>query len=126
MPTYEYECSECGERAEFYQSMRDEPKTECPHCGAPNGLRRLISAGGGIIFKGSGFYQTDYRSKEYTERMKKESGASGGNGTKSSVGASGKKEGAGSGDAKTAKAEPAAAPAADASSSSSTQTASSS
>ncbi len=63
MPTYDYECSKCGHRFEVFQSMTDEPKKRCPECKGK--VQRLISGGAGIIFKGSGFYQTDYRSDGY-------------------------------------------------------------
>lgn len=63
MPTYEYECSACGHHFEEFQSMSAEPLSKCPECGGK--VRRLIGAGAGILFKGSGFYQTDYRSSEY-------------------------------------------------------------
>lgn len=59
MPTYEYECSECGHRFEKFQSMTDKPLKKCPECGKK--VKRLISSGSGVIFKGSGFYATDYR-----------------------------------------------------------------
>ncbi|MDR1307890.1 MAG: zinc ribbon domain-containing protein [Treponema sp.] len=57
MPTYEYECKSCGHSFEAFQSMTEEPLKECPRCGKE--VRRLINGGGGIIFKGSGFYVTD-------------------------------------------------------------------
>ena len=60
MPTYEYECQRTGKRFEKFQRMSDEPLKKCPECGGP--ARRLISAGAGVIFKGSGFYATDYGS----------------------------------------------------------------
>ncbi len=60
MPTYEYSCSSCGHRFETFQSMSAEPLVDCPECGEAE-LRRVIGVGAGIIFKGSGFYQTDYR-----------------------------------------------------------------
>lgn len=60
MPTYEYECPSCEDVVEAFQSMRDAPLTSCPKCGQP-GVKRLIGRGAGIIFKGSGFYETDYR-----------------------------------------------------------------
>lgn len=59
MPTYEYECEECGYKFEIFQNMKDEPLRTCPKCGEK--ITRLIGAGGGIIFKGSGFYSTDYK-----------------------------------------------------------------
>jgi len=58
MPTYEYECDQCGERFEKFQNMKDDPVKTCPKCGSP--VRRLIGPGAAIIFKGSGFYATDY------------------------------------------------------------------
>ena len=58
MPTYEYVCEECGYRFERFQSMTEEPVKTCPKCGGK--VRRLISTGAGIIFKGPGFYATDY------------------------------------------------------------------
>ena len=70
MPTYEYECKRCGVRFERFQSMSEEPIKVCPECGGE--VRRLISAGGGVIFKGSGFYATDYRSESYKKAEKKE------------------------------------------------------
>lgn len=63
MPTYEYECDVCGHEFEEFQSMSDKPLKKCPSCGK-NKLQRLIGAGAGIIFKGSGFYETDYKRKE--------------------------------------------------------------
>jgi putative FmdB family regulatory protein len=60
MPTYEYECPVCPDIVETFQSMLDAPLTNCPKCGQA-GVRRLIGRGAGIIFKGSGFYETDYR-----------------------------------------------------------------
>jgi putative FmdB family regulatory protein len=61
MPTYEYECEKCGKRFDVFQSMSDEPLKKHEKCGGK--LKRLISGGAGIIFKGSGFYATDYKNK---------------------------------------------------------------
>lgn len=69
MPTYDYECRECGYRWELFQQMSASPKRKCPECGRLR-ARRLIGPGAGIIFKGSGFYQTDYRSQSYTDAAK--------------------------------------------------------
>ncbi|HDN86549.1 MAG: zinc ribbon domain-containing protein [Candidatus Omnitrophota bacterium] len=59
MPTYEYLCEECGYRFERFQNMSEEPVKVCPRCGQK--VRRLIEGGAGFIFKGSGFYATDYK-----------------------------------------------------------------
>jgi putative FmdB family regulatory protein len=59
MPTYDYECKTCGHRFEAFQSINDQPLKACPECGKR--VRRLIGGGTGIIFKGSGFYTTDYK-----------------------------------------------------------------
>ena len=64
MPTYDYVCDACGHAFELFQSMTDAVKKTCPECGKKK-LRRLIGAGGAIVFKGSGFYKTDYRSDSY-------------------------------------------------------------
>jgi putative FmdB family regulatory protein len=74
MPTYEYECEKCGHRFELFQSMKDPPKRRCPRCRGK--VRRLLGTGAGMIFKGSGFYTTDYRSQSYKSQKKKESGES--------------------------------------------------
>ena len=59
MPTYEYECESSGKHFDVFQNMKDMPLKKCPTCGGP--VRRLIGAGGAVIFKGSGFYATDYK-----------------------------------------------------------------
>jgi putative FmdB family regulatory protein len=69
MPTYDYVCDACGHEVEIFQSMSEAPKKKCPACGKPK-LRRRIGTGGGILFKGSGFYQTDYRSDSYKSAAK--------------------------------------------------------
>jgi putative FmdB family regulatory protein len=71
MPTYEYECGACGHRFEKYQSMTEKAIKKCPKCGKAK-AERVISGGAGVLFKGSGFYQTDYRSKGYKEAAKKD------------------------------------------------------
>jgi len=73
MPTYDYECTSCGHKFSKIQRMTDEPEKVCPACGGQ--VKRLIGLGGGFIFKGSGFYTTDYRSPEYLKRAREESGA---------------------------------------------------
>ena len=78
MPTYEYACAKCGQHFDAFQSMRDQPFRECPKelCRLPKWghgkVKRLLGTGAGIIFKGSGFYSTDYRSKSYKEAAKRE------------------------------------------------------
>jgi len=62
MPTYEYECQDCGHRFEMFQSMLEDPYKTCPVCRGK--VKRLIGPGGGLIFKGSGFYITDYKKKD--------------------------------------------------------------
>ena len=74
MPTYEYECEACGHRFEEFQSITASALKKCPECGKRR-LRRLIGAGAGVIFKGSGFYQTDYRSDAYKKAAEKEKSA---------------------------------------------------
>jgi putative FmdB family regulatory protein len=71
MPTYEYECGSCGGTSEFFQTIREAPKKKCPRCGKRR-LRRLIGSGAGLIFRGSGFYITDYRSSDYQAKAKAE------------------------------------------------------
>jgi putative FmdB family regulatory protein len=79
MPTYDYSCQKCGQTFEAFQSMRDEPFRECPKelCRLPKWghgkVKRLLGTGAGLIFKGSGFYSTDYRSESYKAAAKKES-----------------------------------------------------
>lgn len=78
MPTYDYECQACGHAFEKLQMMSDKLLRKCPKCGARK-LARLIGSGGGLIFKGSGFYSTDYRGKGYADAAKADadSGAGG-------------------------------------------------
>ncbi|NKB23006.1 MAG: zinc ribbon domain-containing protein [Kiritimatiellae bacterium] len=70
MPTYEYECQKCGHRFEKFQKISDPPVKRCPQCRCK--VKKLISTGAGIIFKGSGFYETDYRSDNYKKSAKAE------------------------------------------------------
>jgi putative FmdB family regulatory protein len=69
MPTYEYQCDACEHNFDEFQSMNDKPLKKCPKCGKSK-LRRVFGAGAAIIFKGSGFYQTDYRSESYKAAAK--------------------------------------------------------
>ena len=70
MPTYEYKCLDCGIQFDRFQSITEDPIQECPKCSGQT--KRLIGAGAGLIFKGSGFYITDYRSEGYKESAKKD------------------------------------------------------
>ena len=69
MPTYDYECDACGHEMEVFQGINDEVLKKCPECGKKK-LRRLFGTGAAIVFKGSGFYQTDYRSESYKKGEK--------------------------------------------------------
>ncbi|MBN2581465.1 MAG: zinc ribbon domain-containing protein [Planctomycetes bacterium] len=71
MPTYEYECEACGHRLEEFQSMTAKPLKTCPEC-KKRKLKRLIGTGAGLIFRGSGFYITDYRSGDYKKQASAE------------------------------------------------------
>jgi len=81
MPTYDYQCDACDHTFELFQSMTESPKKKCPQCGRRK-LRRLIGPGAAIMFKGSGFYKTDYRSESY----RKAAAADKGDGKKKSDG----------------------------------------
>ena len=100
MPTYEYICAKCDHHFEKAQSIKDQPLTVCPKelCGmkkwGKGKIKRAISLGAGLIFKGSGFYITDYRSEGYKAAAKKDADASGG-GTKSESKASGETKSSG-------------------------------
>jgi putative FmdB family regulatory protein len=109
MPTYEYKCDACGHQFDQFQSIKAEPLKKCPACGKAK-LRRLIGTGAGLIFKGSGFYITDYRDAAYKEKAKAESGGGEAKETKSSDSTS--TTGASSSDAKSAPAAATASPAA--------------
>lgn len=75
MPTYDYVCEACEHAFEQFQSITSEPLEKCPKCGKKR-LRRLIGTGGAMIFKGSGFYKTDYRSDSYVKSAKADTPAS--------------------------------------------------
>src|SRR5262245_42093048 len=75
MPTYDYECDACEYKFELFQSINDPVKKKCPECGKPK-LRRLFGTGAAVVFKGSGFYQTDYRSDSYKKAAEKDKPAS--------------------------------------------------
>lgn len=75
MPTYEYKCNKCGLIFEVFQSMKDDPLKKCQKQDCDGEVTRLISAGAGLIFKGNGFYITDYRSDSYKKAAQSESGS---------------------------------------------------
>jgi putative FmdB family regulatory protein len=112
MPTYEYACQKCGHEFEQFQSMRDEPLKKCPRC-KKAGLKRLVGSGAGLIFKGTGFYITDYKNK--SSGKKEEGGGDKGGGESKS-----------GGDAKPSESKPAASESKPATSESKPGTASSS
>jgi len=91
MPTYEYVCAACGAEFEFFQSITAGPKRKCPECKALK-LKRRIGAGAGLLFKGSGFYTTDYRSASYRSGEKAAKADRTGGSDKSGSGESDKKE----------------------------------
>ena len=71
MPTYDYQCDACGHEFELFQSISAAVKRKCPECNRLK-LRRLFGTGGAVVFKGSGFYQTEYRSDSYKKAAEKE------------------------------------------------------
>ena len=73
MPTYDYECKNCGHVFEYFQAMADDPLTTCPDCRTES-LRRLVGGGMGVIFKGSGFYVNDAKKSASTSKPLKEKG----------------------------------------------------
>src|SRR5687768_4131362 len=74
MPNYDYQCEKCGHRFEVFQSMKDAKLENCPQEGCDGKVKRLLGTGAGLIFKGAGFYQTDYRSSSYQAGAKADGG----------------------------------------------------
>lgn len=72
MPNYDYKCEKCGEVFEVFQKMSDDKLTTCIKDGCGGSIKRLLGTGSGVIFKGSGFYETDNRSKSYSDGASKE------------------------------------------------------
>lgn len=103
MPTYDYECDACGHQFELFQSISADPEKKCPECKKLK-LRRLIGTGAAVMFKGSGFYQTDYRSDSYKKSASADSKTSGG-GSSESSGESSSKAGSSS-DSKVSESKP--------------------
>ena len=75
MPNYDYQCKECGHIFEVFQKMSDPKLEDCPQENCSGKIKRLLGTGAGVIFKGSGFYQTDYRSESYKKGQSKEKDA---------------------------------------------------
>lgn len=96
MPTYDYECQTCGHQFEAKQSMKDPHLTDCPQEGCAGPVKRKIGAGAGFIFKGTGFYITDYRSDSYKAAAKKDSESSSSGGASAASPASSSASGSGS------------------------------
>ncbi len=94
MPTYDYKCEACGHTFERFHSITAEPIKRCPECGKLK-VKRLLGTGAGLIFKGSGFYITDYRDKSYKDAAAKDSGSSSNGSTSSKSKSSEKKATAG-------------------------------
>ena len=92
MPTYDYACDACKHEFELFQSMKEAPKRKCPKCGK-NKLRRLIGPGAALVFKGSGFYKTDYRSESYKKGAAAEKSARTAKSGEAASGSDGKKPG---------------------------------
>jgi putative FmdB family regulatory protein len=84
MPTYEYQCEKCGMIFEEFQSISAPPLTKCKKASCDGTVKRLFSPGAGFLFKGSGFYITDYRSESYKKQAKADGGSSGPSATSSS------------------------------------------
>ncbi len=97
MPTYDYRCRKCGHSFELFHGIKDDAPKRCPKC---RGRAQRVPAGGaGVLFKGTGFYVTDYRSKAYKESARQEKSASGGSGGSGSSGGGSGSTGGGSGSA---------------------------
>lgn len=105
MPTYDYVCDACGHSFELFQGIKENPKKKCPECGKSK-LRRLFGTGAAIVFKGSGFYQTDYRSDSYKKQAAADKPSSGNSESKSDSKSSESKSSGGTAE-KSSKAKPA-------------------
>src|SRR5687768_15023385 len=90
MPTYDYECDACGHEFELFQGINDPVQRKCPKCNKLK-LRRLFGTGAAVVFKGSGFYETDYRSESYKKAAEKDKPSSEGGEKKKSEGDASKK-----------------------------------
>ena len=108
MPTYDYKCDACGHAFEQFQSMSAAPIKKCPKCGKQK-VKRLIGTGAGLIFKGSGFYITDYRDQSYKDKAKADSGSGSDGAAKTEKSESSSSSSNGDASTSTPKAEPAKA-----------------
>jgi putative FmdB family regulatory protein len=104
MPTYEYVCDNCEHRFDEFQSMSEPPLKKCPECQKPK-LRRLFGTGAAVLFKGSGFYETDYRSESYKKAAKAEQESAKPAATNGSTATNGKAEGSSSAGSKKSEAK---------------------
>jgi putative FmdB family regulatory protein len=102
MPTYDYLCEACNHEFELFQSIKAEPEKKCPECGK-NKLRRLIGPGAALVFKGSGFYKTDYRSESYKKAAAADKSSSTSSSSTASKDGNGSSSTAKSSESKTAK-----------------------
>ena len=98
MPTYDYRCNKCGHLFELFHGIKDETRKRCPKCRSL--ARRVPSGGVGLLFKGSGFYITDYRSKSYKDKARQEKGSPSSSGDKGTSSSGGDKGSASSGGSK--------------------------
>ena len=104
MPTYDYRCSKCNHEWELFQSIKAGPVKKCPACGK-QGAKRVIGSGAGIIFRGSGFYQTDYRSDSYKKAAAADSKSADAKSTESKASESSSSKAGSSSEKKTASAD---------------------
>jgi putative FmdB family regulatory protein len=102
MPTYDYHCDACEHEFELFQSIKAEPEKKCPECGK-NKLRRLIGPGAALVFKGSGFYKTDYRSESYKKAAAAEKSSNSSSSSTASKDSNGSKSSAKSPESKATK-----------------------
>jgi putative FmdB family regulatory protein len=102
MPTYDYLCEACNHEFELFQSIKAEPEKKCPECGKKK-LRRLIGPGAALVFKGSGFYKTDYRSESYKKAAAAEKTSSSSSSSTASKDGNGSSSSAKSSESKAAK-----------------------
>ncbi|HWL53887.1 MAG TPA: FmdB family zinc ribbon protein [Chthoniobacteraceae bacterium] len=110
MPTYDYQCEKCDRTFEVFQSMKDPHLTQCTQPGCDGKVRRLLGTGAGLIFKGSGFYITDYRSDQYKQAAKKDAPSASSGSSSSGSSSPGASTGSGSSSAPAPTSTPTAKP----------------